>query len=79
LPIVLSTVNVKTGANQPTIHELADVLDGIEALDRTTINGADWSPRRRQKPCYEGFLIGAPGFEPGTSCPRQQAATRSTS
>src|ERR1700750_2680271 len=38
LPVVLSTVNVKTGANQPTIHQLADVLDGVEALDRTTIN-----------------------------------------
>jgi nicotinamidase-related amidase len=38
IPVVLSTVNVKTGANQPTIHQLADVLDGIEALDRTTIN-----------------------------------------
>ncbi len=32
---MLSTVNVKTGANQPTIHQLADVLDGIEAIDRT--------------------------------------------
>ena len=38
VPVVLSTVNVKTGANQPTIHQLADVLDGVEALDRTTIN-----------------------------------------
>jgi nicotinamidase-related amidase len=38
IPVVLSTVNVKTGANQPTIHQLADVLNGIEALDRTTIN-----------------------------------------
>jgi nicotinamidase-related amidase len=38
VPVVLSTVNVKTGANQPTIHQLADALDGIEALDRTTIN-----------------------------------------
>ena len=38
LPIVLSTVNVKTGVNQPTIPQLAKVLDGIEALDRTTIN-----------------------------------------
>jgi nicotinamidase-related amidase len=38
VPIVVSTVNVKTGANQPTIHQLADVLDGIEAVDRTTIN-----------------------------------------
>ncbi len=38
VPVVLSTVNVKTGANQPTIHQLADVLEGIEAIDRTTIN-----------------------------------------
>ena len=38
LPVVLSTVNVKTGLNQPTIHQLRDVLTGIEAIDRTTIN-----------------------------------------
>src|SRR5579864_1291808 len=38
LPIVLSTVNVKAGGSPPTIHPLAEVLAGIEALDRTTIN-----------------------------------------
>jgi nicotinamidase-related amidase len=38
LPIVLSTVNVTTGENQPTIDPLADVLKGIDSLDRTTIN-----------------------------------------
>jgi nicotinamidase-related amidase len=38
LPIVLSTVNVKTGRNQPTIHQIRDVLSGIEPLDRTSIN-----------------------------------------
>jgi nicotinamidase-related amidase len=38
LPILVSTVNVKTGANQPTIHQLQDVLSGIESYDRTTIN-----------------------------------------
>jgi nicotinamidase-related amidase len=43
LPIVLSTVNVKTGANQPTIPQLTKVLDGVEALDRTTINA--WEDR----------------------------------
>ena len=41
VPIALSTVNVKTGANQPTVHQLADVLDGLEALDRTTINARE--------------------------------------
>jgi len=38
LPIVLSTVNVATGRNQPTIAPLQDALPGITALDRTTIN-----------------------------------------
>ena len=38
LPIVLSTVNVKNLGSSPTIHQLADVLEGIEAFDRTTIN-----------------------------------------
>lgn len=38
LPIVLSTVNVKTGKNAPTVHQLAEVLTGTEAFDRTTIN-----------------------------------------
>jgi nicotinamidase-related amidase len=38
LPIVLSTVNVKSGRNAPTIHQLQKVLPDVEALDRTTIN-----------------------------------------
>ena len=38
LPIVLSTVNVKTRGKPPTIHQLAEVLAEIEAFDRTTIN-----------------------------------------
>ena len=38
LPIVLSTVNVETGINEPTIPQLREVLTGIKALDRTTIN-----------------------------------------
>jgi nicotinamidase-related amidase len=38
LPVVLSTVNVKTGKNAPTIHQLQTTLPGAEALDRTTIN-----------------------------------------
>ncbi|MGA8259002.1 MAG: isochorismatase family protein [Arenicellales bacterium] len=38
LPVVLSTVNVKTGANQPTIHQLQEVFPDVEALDRTTLD-----------------------------------------
>src|SRR5207253_11172275 len=37
LPIVLSTVNVKAGRSAPTIHQLAEVREGVEELDRTTI------------------------------------------
>lgn len=38
LPIVLSTVNVKSGKNAPTIHQLTEVLPGVDAVDRSTIN-----------------------------------------
>jgi nicotinamidase-related amidase len=38
LPIVLSTVNVKTGLNQPTIHQLQELFPTVESFDRTTIN-----------------------------------------
>ena len=38
LPVVLSTVNVKTGRNLPTIHQIVEVLSGVEPIDRTAIN-----------------------------------------
>jgi nicotinamidase-related amidase len=38
LPIVLSTVNVETGRNQPTIHQIMEVLGDVRAIDRTSIN-----------------------------------------
>jgi nicotinamidase-related amidase len=38
LPTVLSTVNVKTGRNQPTIHQITEVLDDVQPFDRTSIN-----------------------------------------
>src|SRR5258708_1605982 len=38
LPIVLSTVNVQTGRNQTTIHQLQEVLVEVKSYDRTTIN-----------------------------------------
>lgn len=38
LPTVLSTVNVKTGRNQPTIHQSTEVLDDLQPFDRTSIN-----------------------------------------
>ncbi|MDE1915258.1 MAG: hydrolase [Sphingomonadales bacterium] len=38
VPVVLSTVNVATGRNTPTIRQLQEVLPGIEAIDRTSIN-----------------------------------------
>ncbi|MCW8279112.1 hydrolase [Pseudomonas sp. PCH199] len=38
LPIVHSTVNVKSGLNKPPISHLRKVLEGIPTIDRTTIN-----------------------------------------
>jgi nicotinamidase-related amidase len=38
VPILLSTVNVATGANKPTIPALADLLTGVTSYDRTSIN-----------------------------------------
>jgi len=38
MPVVLSTVNVETGRNQPTIHQITDVLSGVNPIDRTSIN-----------------------------------------
>ena len=38
LPIVHSTVNVKTGLNKPPIPQLRKVLDTYPTYDRTTIN-----------------------------------------
>jgi len=38
MPVVLSTVNVKTGRNQPTIHQITDVLTDVSPIDRTSIN-----------------------------------------
>jgi nicotinamidase-related amidase len=38
IPVVLSTVNVKTGINQPMIHQIASVFPDVEPIDRTSIN-----------------------------------------
>jgi len=38
LPIVLSTVNVTSGRNAPTVQPLLDALGSIDPYDRTTIN-----------------------------------------
>jgi nicotinamidase-related amidase len=38
LPIVHSTVNVASGQQQPTVPELADLLENSPPLDRTTVN-----------------------------------------
>ena len=38
LPIVHSTVNVASGQQQPTVPELAELLEDSPPLDRTTVN-----------------------------------------
>jgi nicotinamidase-related amidase len=38
VPVVHSTVNVETGRGQPTLAELAGLLEDDKPLDRTTVN-----------------------------------------
>jgi nicotinamidase-related amidase len=38
MPIILSTVNVKTGVNKDTIPQLKEILGNIPSYDRTSIN-----------------------------------------
>lgn len=38
VPVILSSVNVETGLNTPTIPQLTKVLGDIEVFDRTSIN-----------------------------------------
>jgi len=38
LPVVLSTVNVKSGVNQDTIPQIKEILGDIPSYDRSTIN-----------------------------------------
>lgn len=43
IPVILSTVNVATGKNKPTIPRLVKELEGIPSYDRTSINA--WEDR----------------------------------
>jgi nicotinamidase-related amidase len=43
VPIVHSTVNVASGNQQPTVPELAELLDGYPPIDRTSLNS--WEDR----------------------------------
>lgn len=38
LPVVLTTVNVATGRNSPTVTAITDALGSVEPIDRTAIN-----------------------------------------
>ena len=40
LPVVLARVNVATGRNQPTIHQIVEVLGDVPVIDRVGIGGA---------------------------------------
>ena len=41
LPVVLSTVGVDAGFQQPTIHELSDILPDVTPIDRNTVDAWD--------------------------------------
>ncbi|MFD0764553.1 hydrolase [Mucilaginibacter lutimaris] len=38
VPVILTTVNVATGLNRPTVKKIKDELPGLVEIDRTTVN-----------------------------------------
>ena len=46
LPVILSTVNVKTGVNKNTIPQIKEILGDIPSYDRTSINA--WEDKEFQ-------------------------------
>ena len=38
LPVIISTVNVESGRNKPTIHQLTEIFPEVKPIDRSTIN-----------------------------------------
>ncbi|MCC8407506.1 hydrolase [Mucilaginibacter sp. UR6-1] len=46
VPVILSTVNVATGINKPTISHLRSVLPDVPELDRTSVNS--WEDKEFQ-------------------------------
>ena len=47
VPIILTTVNVATGANKPTIPQIKNALPGQPEIDRTTVNS--WEDKEFQE------------------------------
>jgi nicotinamidase-related amidase len=47
LPVVISTVNVETGFNKPTIRQLREIFPNVPTVDRTTLNA--WEDARFRK------------------------------
>jgi hypothetical protein len=47
MPIVLSTVGVKIGFNGPTLPSVLAELDGIEPIDRSSMNAFEDEPFRQ--------------------------------
>ena len=57
LPVVLSTVNVGTGRNQPTIHQITDVLADVQPIDvQDDFAGMDILDRRKRYHEVAGIL-----------------------
>src|SRR5437588_9840456 len=62
VPIVLSTVGVELGCNRPMIPPILSELDGIEPIDRTSMNAFEDDAFREAVPATprKRLTIGAP-------------------
>src|ERR1700755_123965 len=48
MPIVLSTIGVDLGFNGPTLPSILEELDGVEPIDRTSMNAFEADAFRQQ-------------------------------
>ena len=48
VPVILTTVNVATGLNQPTIPQIKKALPGQPEIDRTSVNSWEDKGSRKQ-------------------------------
>jgi nicotinamidase-related amidase len=78
LPIVHSTVNVRTGLNKPPIPQLRSLLAGVPTYDRTTINSwedvefreaVEATGRRPPEADHDRAVDRSLPDLPGTGCP----------
>src|ERR1022692_4209533 len=80
MPIVLSTVGVEYGFNGPTLPSILSELDGIEPIDRSSMNAFEYQPFRQavQATGRKRLIIGGTPHRHRTAGARRRGSARIT-